>query len=104
MQVLKPFRKRIDDIDDQIIDLLVQRTGIIREVGKFKFDNDIPAVLPDRVIEVRERAAERAAAKGLDRELVRTLYQTLIEYSCNLEDEIKATLAASGGKKAAGGQ
>ncbi len=93
MEIMKPFRRRIDAIDDQIIDLLVERIDIIREVGHFKFQNDIPAVLPDRVIEVRERAAERAMAKGLDPELVRQLYSAIIGYSCDLEEEIKAELA-----------
>lgn len=94
MEIMKPFRRRIDALDDQIIDLLIERTGIIREVGHFKFENDIPAVLPDRVIEVRERAAERAAAKGLDADLVRQLYTIIIGYSCDLEEMIKAQLAA----------
>lgn len=102
MEILKPYRQRIDALDDQIIDLLVQRVGIIREVGQFKFDNDIPAVLQDRVVEVRERAAARAAAKGLDADLVRSLYQILIEYSCNLEEEIKQELSRRD-RKAAGG-
>lgn len=93
MEIMKPFRQRIDAIDDQIIDLLVARTAIIREVGQFKFENDIPSVLPDRVIEVRERAAERALAKGLDPDLVRQLYAAIIGYSCELEDEIKANLS-----------
>jgi len=101
MEIMKPFRKRIDALDDQIIDLLIERTGIIREVGHFKFENDIPAVLQDRVIEVRERAAERAGAKGLDADLVRKLYTIIIGYSCDLEEEIKADLAAK--KKAANG-
>lgn len=101
MEIMKPFRRRIDALDDQIIDLLIERTGIIREVGHFKFENDIPAVLPDRVIEVRERAAERAAAKGLDADLVRQLYTIIIGYSCDLEETIKAQLAAD--KKAANG-
>lgn len=94
MEIMKPFRRRIDALDDQIIDLLIERTGIIREVGHFKFENDIPAVLPDRVIEVRERAAERAGAKGLDADLVRQLYTIIIGYSCDLEEEIKDELAA----------
>lgn len=92
MEIMKPFRQRIDALDDQIIDLLIARTGIIREVGHFKFENDIPAVLPDRVIEVRERAAARAAAKGLDADLVRQIYTTIIGYSCDLEEEIKEEL------------
>ncbi len=93
MEIMKPFRQRIDALDDQIIDLLIARTNIIREVGHFKFENNIPAVLPDRVIEVRERAAARAAAKGLDADLVRTLYTTIIAFSCDLEEDIKAELA-----------
>lgn len=90
MEILKPYRARIDAVDDRIIDLLIERIGIIREVGHLKARENIPAVLPDRVIEVRERAAERAAAKGLDPELIRKLYTILINYSCDLEEEIKA--------------
>lgn len=102
MEALKPYRKRIDQLDDRIVDLLVERIGIIREVGQFKFDNDIPAVLQDRVDEVRERAAARAESKGIDPDLVRALYQILIDYSCNLEDEIKQELSRPNRKEAAG--
>jgi chorismate mutase len=102
MEILKPYRARIDAIDDQIVDLLVQRTGVIREVAQLKFDNDIPAVLQDRVDEVRERNADRAAARGLDADLVRQLYARLIDFSCNLEEEIKGTLSASAKKAVKG--
>lgn len=90
MEVLKPYRARIDALDDKIVDLLIERIGIIREVGVLKAREGIPAVLQDRVVEVRERAASRAAAQGLDPDLVRQLYTILIDYSCNLEEEIKA--------------
>lgn len=88
MEILKPYRRRIDELDDRIVDLLVERAGIIREVGHLKSRENIPAVLQDRVDEVRERAAARAAAKGLDADLVRSLYSLLIEYSCDLEQDI----------------
>ncbi len=101
MEIMKPFRQRIDALDDQIIDLLIARSAIIREVGHFKFENDIPAVLPDRIAEVRERAAARAAAKGLDAHLVRQLYTAIISYSCDMEEEIKAELLEK--KRAANG-
>jgi chorismate mutase len=100
MEILKPYRRRIDDIDDRIIDLLAERTGVIREVGHLKFRENIPAVLQDRVDEVRERAVARAAAKGLDPDIIRRFYAELIDFSCNLEESIKAELAAQ--KKAAG--
>ena len=93
-EILKPFRERIDALDKEIVDLLKKRVGIIREVAQVKYDNDIEAVLQYRVDEVRENAAHDAISKGLDGDLVRELYTTLIGYSCDLEEEIKAELAA----------
>lgn len=93
MEILKPYRKRIDDLDDRIIDLLIERTGVIREVGHLKFREGIPAVLQDRVDEVRERATARAQAGGLDADMIRRFYAELIQFSCDLEDSIKAELA-----------
>ena len=100
MEILKPYRKRIDDLDDQIIDLLAARVGVIREVGELKFHENIPSRLDDRVTQVRERNAERAAAKGLDPDLIRRVYTTLIDCSCQLEDEIKADLSRAAKKSA----
>jgi chorismate mutase len=94
-EIMKPYRERIDDLDDRIIDLLAERTGIIREVGHLKFRENIPSYLQDRVDEVRERAVSRATEKGLDGGLVRQLYMTLIEYSCELEEIIKKELAGN---------
>ncbi|MBS3652322.1 chorismate mutase [Pseudaminobacter sp. 19-2017] len=95
MKILEPYRARIDALDDRIVDLLVERTGIIREVGHIKHEHGIPAVLQDRVDAVRERAAARAQAKGLDPELVRELYARLIAFSCSLEETIKDELTNS---------
>jgi chorismate mutase len=94
MEILKPYRARIDALDDKIVDLLVERIGIIREVGALKFENNIPAVLQDRVDEVINNAAARGKDKGIDPELVRRLYTILVGYSCWLEDEIKADLSS----------
>jgi chorismate mutase len=99
MEVLKPYRARIDALDDKIVDLLVERAGIIREVGHLKFRERIEPVLQDRVDQVRERNADRAAAKGLDPELLRSLYRIIIKFSCDLEESIRQDLRA---RKASG--
>ena len=87
MEILKPYRARIDALDDQIFDLLVDRLKIIDEVAKIKCDRDIPAVLEDRVEEVISRCAQRAEEKGLDPELARRLYAVLVAWCCSVEDE-----------------
>lgn len=86
MEILKPYRARIDALDDQIVDLLAQRMGIIDEVAELKAARDIPAVLEDRVAEVLDHVAERAAARGVDPELMRRLYAVLIGWCCECED------------------
>ncbi len=85
MEILKPYRKKIDSLDDQIVDLLVERESVIREVAHLKSEKGIPAVLQDRVDEVRERCVDRAMQKGGDADFMRELYARVIEFSCNLE-------------------
>ena len=88
MEILKPYRQKIDSLDDQIVDLLVEREGVIREVAALKSEQGIPAVLQDRVDEVRERCIARAIEKGGDADLMRELYTRIISFSCDLEKEI----------------
>ena len=99
VEVLKPYRKRLDELDDRLVDLLCEREDIIREVAGVKFANDIPAYLNDRIDEVRERAAERAESKGHDPELVRSLHRQIIEFSCQLEEALMKDKAQSATKK-----
>lgn len=86
MEILKPYRRRIDALDDQIIDLLAERLGIIDEVAELKAARDIPAVLEDRVSEVLDRVAARATDKGIDPELTRRLYAVLVAWCCEREE------------------
>lgn len=100
MNALKPYRQKIDDIDRQIIALLKERYGVIREVGHLKARENIPSVIQARVDEVRENAARLAAESGLDEAFIRGLYAQLIDHSCNLEEQIIQSLK---NKKAASG-
>ena len=59
-ELMKPLRDRINVVDDQIVDLLVERYRIIREVGAFKEKHNIPTVVEDRVKEVINRVGDRA--------------------------------------------
>ncbi len=90
METLKPYRARIDELDDRIIDLLAERMDIVREVGMVKARDHINTVQPDRVVEVRERNAERALKKGLNPNLVRKIYTLIIDEAHEVEQGIAA--------------
>lgn len=89
MKILEPYRAKIDSLDDKIVDLLLEREGIIREVAVLKKKEGIPAVLQDRVDEVRERNVDRAISKGGDADYMREIYRKIIHLSCDMEEAIK---------------
>ena len=88
MEALKDYRARIDALDDQIIDLLAQRTDIVREVARVKAENNLNVVQSDRVNEVRERNAAHAVKLGINPEMVRHIYTLIIEEAHQMEQLI----------------
>tara|TARA_R110002124_G_scaffold64985_2_gene177903 strand:- start:724891 stop:725217 length:327 start_codon:yes stop_codon:yes gene_type:complete len=89
MQILKPYRARIDALDKDLIDLFAKRFAIIEEVGHLKARKNIPAILQDRVDEVRDNAVAMAEGK-IDPEFIYKLWSDIIAHSCDLEEIIKA--------------
>ena len=86
---LRPFRGRIDALDDQIVALLGKRFGIVRRVAELKAAHDFPSYISDRVVKVRERNAKTGQKYGIDPDFMRMLYSLVIYQSCAVEDMIK---------------
>ncbi len=91
-EILKPYRKQIDDLDDEILKLLGARFNVIRKVAKIKTKADLPSFLHDRVEEVRNRAVKIGGKYGIDPMFTYSLYSHIIYHSCAMEDGIRAKL------------
>jgi chorismate mutase len=99
---LEPFRRRLDEIDDQVAKLLGERLQICREVAVYKSEHEIPMMQPHRVKAVRERYLARGAEVDLPEDFTSDLFELLIATTCRLEDELMDELAAeNGGRDAA---
>jgi chorismate mutase len=94
---LEPFRRRLDEIDDQVAKLLGERLQICREVAVYKSEHEIPMMQPHRVKAVRERYLARGAEVDLPEEFTSDLFELLIATTCRLEDELMDELAAKNG-------
>jgi len=88
MDDLSNFRKALDRIDTQLIELLGQRFEICRKVANYKRLHDVPMMQPNRVKEVHARNADLAKTHSVSPEFVRDLYTLVIGEACRLEDEI----------------
>lgn len=85
---LADHRRRLDQIDNALLELLGRRIEIGRLVAEYKRDNDVPVMQPSRVEQVLDRVAADAIAHGLEPEFVRSLYRLIIDEMCRVEDEI----------------
>ena len=94
---LEPFRRRLDELDEEIAQLLGERFQICREVAAYKSAHEIPMMQPDRVAIVRQRYLDRGAAVNLPAEFSADLFELLIAATCKLEDELMAEPSAAEG-------
>jgi chorismate mutase len=83
---LAEYRKEIDALDDQIVDLLSRRFAIASEVAAYKAMSGIAVRLEDRIAEVLERNANRATKNGAEAEAIRAIYKTIIDVTCAYEE------------------
>jgi chorismate mutase len=92
---LEPFRRRLDELDDQIVRLLGERFSICREIAQYKLANDVPMMQPGRVVEVRGRYLARGGEVDLPGDFTEDLFDLLIAATCGMEDELMNEQSAS---------
>jgi chorismate mutase len=93
MSGLDPYRRRLDELDEQLATLFGERFQICREIAAYKSANDIPMMQPARVEEVRARYLERGSDAGLPADFTTALFELLIGATCRMEDELIAAAA-----------
>jgi len=88
MERLAKFRKELNEIDASLIELLGRRFKIIRDVGDYKKEMNIPMMQSGRVDEVKDRCAKMGEEYDLDSDFIRNLYTLIIDEACRIEDII----------------
>ncbi|MFB7173625.1 chorismate mutase [Streptomyces sp. NPDC056254] len=95
-EVLRPFRERLEALDQQLAELVAARLAVCCEVAEAKRANGIPMMQPQRVTAVREAYAARGERLDLSPDFMRSLATLLIDEACRLEDEIIGSPPAAG--------
>jgi chorismate mutase len=81
---IEEFRRRIDQIDDQLMKLLNSRSACAVEIGRLKRRAGAPVFQPDREKWILERV-ERNNPGPLDKGAVRRVFERVIDESRRLE-------------------
>ncbi|MCS6832336.1 MAG: prephenate dehydratase [Flammeovirgaceae bacterium] len=83
---LHELRSKIDAIDDQIIELLVQRMEVVQQVGKLKRTTGSTIYRPEREKSIVDRLEAKVAGRGnLNRQAIEAIYLEIFAISRNLE-------------------
>jgi chorismate mutase len=75
---LADWRRRIDDLDKKLVELLNERSRCALEIGKIKQAEHLPLYQPDREKEVLQNA-ERNNAGPLTDAAIRRLFERIID-------------------------
>jgi chorismate mutase-like protein len=96
---LSDWRRRIDELDKKLVELLNERSRCALEIGKIKQAERLPLYQPDREKEVLQNA-ERNNPGPLTNAAIRRLFERIIDEARAAERD--AMHADSGGKEKKG--
>ena len=83
--MLDDLRKDIDQLDEQIVELLAKRIVVVKKIGDFKKQNNLPVLDKNRFAKVLEKVEKTAIQQGLSPDFVKELYEVIHKYSCEVE-------------------
>jgi chorismate mutase/prephenate dehydratase len=88
MNELDKLRKKIDKIDDEIVELLNRRSGIVLDVGKIKRSQKVRFYKPDRERQILERLTSRNGGP-FPNDALKVIYREILSASVSLEEPLK---------------
>ncbi len=80
------WRKKIDDLDRRLVELLSQRAHAAHEIGKLKKDVAMPIYEPDRERNVFENVRKANQGPLPERELLR-IYERILDVMRQIQKE-----------------
>lgn len=87
-QQLEELRAQIDQIDYQVLDDLINRFEVVKQIGAVKRDNDVTIFQIRRWFNVLNDRKAYGAQAGLKEQFIHELYQLIHKYSIGLQSEV----------------
>jgi len=85
--LLADWRKQIDKIDEELINVLAKRINIVREIGKYKKENGIPPLDEKRWQEVLKSKLSKACLLNISEKFIKKLYEVIHDHSLEIENK-----------------
>lgn len=85
---LDMLRSRIDAIDTELLEMLSSRVEIVREIGRYKKENNVTALQINRWSQLMENRVNVGKSLDLNETFVKIMFQLIHEDSVRMQTEI----------------
>ncbi len=85
---LEMLRNRIDSLDNELLEVLSSRMDIVREIGKYKKENNVTALQINRWSQLMEERVKLGQKLNLNKTFTQILFQLIHEDSVRMQTEI----------------
>ena len=85
MNKLKELQSKIDEVNSKILNLIIKRNQIVKKVGKYKKEKNIPIYDSKREKEIHRKMQKSAEKKNLNKKFVKKLFNLIIKQSKKIE-------------------
>ncbi len=86
---LTMYRKELDLLDSNLIELLKDRMGISEQIGRLKHKENVAILQSSRWADILAAIGEAAEEKGLNREFVEEIFKAIHVESINIQHNVK---------------
>jgi chorismate mutase len=87
-QTLEELRSQIDQVDQVLIEKLQHRLELVKEVGKYKKQHNLPALQPARWHAVLQQRQQYAQQLGVNPKLIEKIWNSLHHEALHLEENV----------------
>jgi len=88
MNQLRELQTKVDEVNAQILNLFVKRNQIVKKIGKYKQQNNMPVKNPKREKIVFKKMLAASEKKGLDKKFVKGFSKLLFENSMREQQNV----------------
>ena len=86
-EILTQLRRRIDDLDSSLIEIIAQRMKISQEIGDYKKKNHIAVLQSNRYNEILQQCINQAISKNISTDFIKKIYEIIHEESIKMQFE-----------------
>lgn len=89
MKKIELYRKKIDKIDNQLIEILKKRFDIVKKIGVIKKKFSLPSLDKKRWQIVLQSRIKKGEKLGLRKSFVLKIYQLIHKEALKIQEELK---------------